>query len=176
MRHGFVRRMKRRLLNLLTVLSLLLAVAVAVVWAWSYDTWRLGVARGRILLLVTEGPDGEAYVQRFLRHDSPAAQPWEDLRTRAAHSTALAGFEHHRGQFADYTSVFEFSLRRATLAARSPGAGAAGGADLARPARAPPRPARPVPRVRLRPPRQPRPVSRMRPRPRRRGGSVKWDA
>jgi hypothetical protein len=102
--------MKRRLLNLLTVLSLLLAVAVAVVWAWSYDTWRLGVARGRIVLLVTEGPDGEAYVQRFLRHDSPAAQPWEDLRTRATHSTALAGFEHHRGQFADYTSVFEFSL------------------------------------------------------------------
>ena len=89
--------MKRRLLNLLTAVSVLLSVAVVVLWAWSYGTWRVGVGKGRVVAVIVEGSDGEAYLQRRMTHEWTAAMTWEELETHATSSLAFAGFELRRG-------------------------------------------------------------------------------
>ena len=109
--------MMRRLLNVLTVMSLLLCVAAAALWAWSYDTWMVGVSRGRVVVLVVGGPppDGEEYVRNYLRLERTAADAWDGLRAAVTSSHGAAGFEYHRGATLNPGSSFPFTVAMVPL-------------------------------------------------------------
>ena len=87
--------MTRRLLNLLTLLSLLLCVAAVVLWAWTYDNWRVGIRRGQIVLYVARGDAGQSFVRQSI--DRRAAERWGYLHRHASTSATFAGFEYHHG-------------------------------------------------------------------------------
>ena len=104
--------MKRRLLNLLTVLSLLLCVATVLLWAWTYGTWRVGVRRGQILVYIAGGNDGQAetFVRQSFSQNREVADGWEFMRRHASTSVAIVGFEWHRGRTPRTGITFPFTL------------------------------------------------------------------
>lgn len=102
------RSLRRILLNLLTALSLLLCVASVVLWAWTYDTWRVGTRRGQVVLYVAGGGARESFVRRSV--DIRADDGWTDLRRHASTSATVLGFEYHRGTTPPTGRIFPFTL------------------------------------------------------------------
>ena len=88
--------MKRRRFNLRWLLP---CAAVLAAWAWSYDTWRAGVSSGQVVVVLTDGGDSAGrYMRAGRRENWDAASMFSGLRSQAARSAALAGFEYHRGR------------------------------------------------------------------------------
>jgi 4-amino-4-deoxy-L-arabinose transferase-like glycosyltransferase len=109
---GKMAAVRRRLLNFLTLLSLLLCVAVCALWAWTYDTWRVGTRPGQIVLFVTGGGDGqgELYVRQTLKENAAAGSCCEFLQRHASASAAMGGFEYHRGTTPTTGMTFPFTI------------------------------------------------------------------
>jgi hypothetical protein len=103
--------MKRRLLNLLTAMSLLLCVAVCGMFAWSYDTWRFGTARGRMVAVFATGRDAEPFILNTLRSKQSAANvAFEELAPYVSQSWRFAGFEYQSGAMAPPLMTFRYRV------------------------------------------------------------------
>ena len=102
--------MIRRLLNLPTLLSMLACPLVLALWAWTYDTWRVGTRPGQVVAYVTWGADGETFVRQSLQQKRQAAEGWVFMRGHASTSLAFAGFEFYRGTTPRSGMTFAFAL------------------------------------------------------------------